>query len=132
MKKLLTIIMCVMLLPLPAMAEIYDCVEDASTGYGLNKGKIKSARFTKQIYSLDLDLENNRILNDELFLSKLYYDNGTARCERSASENILLCTNTIGNGLSIDLNSLRFTYATFWPVEEDQTAHISHGKCKKS
>ncbi len=132
MKKILTIIICVMLLPLSAMAEIYNCVEAANTGFELNKGKIKTTRFKTEKHSIDLDLKNNRILNDELLLSTLYYDNGNARCEKSASDNILLCTNTIGNGFSINLNSLQFTYATFWPVEKDQAAYVAHGKCKKS
>ena len=131
MKKIFIIIICIISAPFPAMAQMYQCTEEAKLGFELSKGKIKSPKFKTEKHVIDVDIENGRILNDEFLLSELYYNNGAALCEKSAGDNILLCTNTIGNGFAINLDNLQFTFATFWPVEKDQTAHIAHGKCKK-
>jgi hypothetical protein len=103
---------------------IYYCIEESSVGFNPNNN-YKLEKFKDERYKVFIDFEEKLIKSDYLYF-------GTSNDICKIYNNNLYCTNFIGGSFSINKNTLKFHYTSYW-IDETPKDHIfiAHGNCEK-
>ena len=129
MKKLLTLLFSILILPLSVIAsDVYYCSEDGVTGFDREK-KLQITNFQEIRFKIMIDFENESVIsNDILFFEKL-----KTKCIFHDDNNALYCINNIGMVFSINKTNLFFVRSTMFNKREgnQDSLLISHGTCEK-
>ena len=103
---------------------IYYCIEESRVGFNPNNN-YKFTNLKEQRYKVFINFDEKLIKSDHLFF-------GTSNDLCKTYNNNLYCTNFIGGSFSINKNTLKFHYTSYWidDIPEDHI-FITHGNCEK-
>jgi hypothetical protein len=128
MKKLLTLLFSIIILPISVYAsDVYYCSDDGLVGFD-PADNFKIGTYNERKFKIMIDFENENVVSESLYLGSTW----DQKCWYTDIHDTLYCMNEVGLAFSINKNTLSYFNSKIYnSTEFTDTAFIGHGTCEK-